>query len=859
MKRKLFALFVIFSALSCLLLAQNFSLEEYKNFLNTYKNMTTEEMYSLYPVGLFNKKVQYQSNEANYFDSINTKYNLTDFEKQLIDEHGFMVSERLSYPSFWGAYKDIWEKDLPVFITTDAILHALHMSYDAILRDLEEAIIFSKLDTLLEKLHGHLPVLIEKYKDYPDMQEMLNDYDVYFTIARTLLNGYCAPIITSNKTVTDELLVLINNEFPAANKLFSSTKRLVDFSQFTVRGHYSQTEELGRYFKSMIWLGRTEFYLIPPESDDWPKQTMLDIRRQIIDAVLINETFNELSLKKDLDDIDNIIKALVGESDNVKVEHIGELIDEINLLSITELLDTNVCKTFQNALSSKHYAEQQILSQILSSNPCSPTKIKPASAFLLFGQRFVIDSYVFSNVVFDRIIFENQKILRMLPSSLDVLFALGNNAASDLLKPELERFKYALYLSGLRYLIDSYDSDYWKLSFYNGWLNSIRTLNVPSINNREKYPEFMQTAAWWQQKMNTQLASWAQLRHDNLLYAKQSYSGSFGGSISDTNPDIYIEPIPEFYKVLSDISKFTIEKIEKFLQLDSGQTFEFYYRKKIKKYFENMNDISLILYSITQKELKNINFSSDEISFLKRVFSTWNNREDIYLYTGWYSSLFYISKYNAEKQDFVVADVHTAPTDEYGNPVGWVKHVGTGPINLAVITVKNNVGNLTSFVGPVMSYYEYTSTNFKRLTDEEWKESINELPANRPFFVNLYLADLNGQCREINPASLPVGVDDGDISLPKQITFSNYPNPFSNSTLINFTLPQSDGVYDVSIDVFDINGKPINTIFTGTIPSGNYISKWNGTDFKGARVNPGIYLYVINLNGDKYSGKMILK
>ena len=61
----------------------------------------------------------------------------------------------------------------------------------------------------------------------------------------------------------------------------------------------------------------------------------------------------------------------------------------------------------------------------------------------------------------------------------------------------------------------------------------------------------MQTAAWWQQKMNTQLASWAQLRHDNLLYAKPSYSGG----VSCSFPEAYVEPFPEFYGRLAAFAR----------------------------------------------------------------------------------------------------------------------------------------------------------------------------------------------------------------------------------------------------------------------------------------------------------------
>jgi hypothetical protein len=50
---------------------------------------------------------------------------------------------------------------------------------------------------------------------------------------------------------------------------------------------------------------------------------------------------------------------------------------------------------------------------------------------------------------------------------------------------------------------------------------------------------------------HTQLASWAELRHDTVLYAKQSYTTSLGCSY----PDAYVEPCPEFFRALGDFAK----------------------------------------------------------------------------------------------------------------------------------------------------------------------------------------------------------------------------------------------------------------------------------------------------------------
>ncbi|MCB9248138.1 MAG: DUF3160 domain-containing protein [Ignavibacteriales bacterium] len=44
--------------------------------------------------------------------------------------------------------------------------------------------------------------------------------------------------------------------------------------------------------------------------------------------------------------------------------------------------------------------------------------------------------------------------------------------------------------------------------------------------------------------MNSQLASWTELRHDNLLYAKQSYTGG----VTCSYPFSYVEPIPAIFQ-----------------------------------------------------------------------------------------------------------------------------------------------------------------------------------------------------------------------------------------------------------------------------------------------------------------------
>ena len=55
-------------------------------------------------------------------------------------------------------------------------------------------------------------------------------------------------------------------------------------------------------------------------------------------------------------------------------------------------------------------------------------------SFTLLGQKFVLDSWVTSKVVFDDVKWDGQKVARRVPSCLDVSFAaLGNNQVTPLL------------------------------------------------------------------------------------------------------------------------------------------------------------------------------------------------------------------------------------------------------------------------------------------------------------------------------------------------------------------------------------------------------------------------------------------
>lgn len=203
--------------------AQVFNIGEYFQFLETHQNMNTEALLQLHSAGYFNDQINTNYEEALYFDSLNGHFNFTNYEKSLIGENGFMISERLKRTSFGQALLEIFNQDLPVFVSTDAILHAFHISYDRILQEIEIVLLEPKLIAMLNSMRSSMPQLHNKYSAFPEMMTMLKDVDVYLTVPLILLNQATAPYYPENSGLVNNILNWIATEQPATNILFSST------------------------------------------------------------------------------------------------------------------------------------------------------------------------------------------------------------------------------------------------------------------------------------------------------------------------------------------------------------------------------------------------------------------------------------------------------------------------------------------------------------------------------------------------------------------------------------------------------------------------------------------------------------
>ncbi|KAL3674614.1 hypothetical protein V7S43_000557 [Phytophthora oleae] len=676
-----------------------------------------------------------------------TDYRLTPGEKAKLASNGVVVVERMPAKSFADIYYHLYTDDMPVFVTADSVLHAWHRSFDAFLVDVEVQILSPTLDKVLETTLSKCTEAISAApKGDCDKRRAMADIELFLRVALSLLRGKRAHGLAENKLKLKHLLSFIRKEKTAETEILSA-KRDVDFSQFKPRGHYTKSEELMRYFRSMIWLGTIDFRIAGGDNPD-------EDLHQLLCAVTLVNFLQDSNMLEVVERVDALISSMVADG--------GMGADSLSPAQLASLLPAFDCKDMSLEDIQILILQKGVGAQLINGHPRteyqplrSTMPMTPPTSFALLGQRFVWSSFIFSRLVFDQVLFEDEKQKRRIPSAVDVAFTLfGNDSAAQVLadrmnaepqknagfgSPEFVPFRdgipFSSNLVALRQLLDqefdnedvtsSLDSD-GKSSISMLWQKALRGLSRPSPNPSRTF----QSNVWRLRQMNTQLGSFTQLRHDTLLYAKQSYGMRCGCEYADG----MVDPYPLFWqrmgelakqmatmteKVLAPLVEFSVEHSQKSNNSLFDSTFVV---AKSKRFFGSFAETMQLIEEIARLQANHQPLLDDQVNFLKTVmeerFGSGGSR-----YCGWYPGLFYESREDSGKSDVIVADVHTdSPSSVHRDP-GGVLHLGVGNPLMAFFVVDN-----TMFAGPVFSSYELVTPIDKRLTDEEFKR---KLPAMR--------------------------------------------------------------------------------------------------------------------------------
>jgi len=201
--------------------------------------------------------------------------------------------------------------------------------------------------------------------------------------------------------------------------------------------------------------------------------------------------------------------------------------------------------------------------------------------------------------------------VRGFPRGLDIMALFGSNRAKEILTSlgDTQYSDYEKKFSELKQEIDSLSTNDWFQNLYWNWLYVLRSL-LDEFG--EGYQTFMQTKAWQDKELNTALASWAELRHDTILYVKQSYTmAELGAGFGEPPIVDYVEPVPEFYARLLTLTKMTNKGSKGLVPEEELE------KLRIEDALNRFSEILTRLLEISKKELENKPLTEEEYYFIE--------------------------------------------------------------------------------------------------------------------------------------------------------------------------------------------------------------------------------------------------
>ena len=326
------------------------------------------------------------------------------------------------------------------------------------------------------------------------------------------------------------------------------------------------------------------------------------------------------------------------------------------------------------------------------------------------GQRYIPDSEILQELT--------EPYKRPFPCGMDVFAVFGSERAEEILDEIYQpKQQWDKYEENFRKLADQFRSQTVEEqtgNLYNGWLYCLKSLTSRVDSG---YPLFMRNTAWEDKSLSTALGSWAEIRHDTILYGKQSGTECGG----DEPPEIlgYVEPNPEFFNRLLWLTTATRENLS-----DRGLLSDSMKYKMLD--FEDMLDF---LKTCAWKELNGEDLSLEEHYSLLTYGGTLEYlSSSIAEASDWY-----LVESDTDKHMAVIADVHTSDSAYLEAGVGTAAE-----IYVAV----SQYGKIYLTRGAVFDYYEFVSG--ERLTDEEWQEQLKQNPPQRPPFTDSFMDKTSG-------------------------------------------------------------------------------------------------------------------
>ena len=625
------------------------------------------------------KKQNFKPSQSGYrvnMDNVVNSMQLTEYPAPLKDKlgrNGFAIVPA-KHDQLFNVYENNDYTNFPNFVTTDLYLQLYHLYFDCLLRDVEQ----KKLHDVVLKLCQRGQQLVANSQHPSSNTQWLK---TYFDVGHALITGQKG----AAGTVAEEVEKSTKYEADMSEYL-GYTNIPFQYPLFRPRGHYTRNDTLKQYFHAMMWLQTVPFGT--------------DVPSQLENAVILAEMVgSDAQMQKLYQQLFEPMTWLFGTPDNI---------------TIMQVYDLMKGRKAKELLKNKK-AMAQLRSEI-ETLAKQQTRIKPKFQFSspykinLLPQRYMPDGEVLQEMVD----YDNDPTKRALPMGLDVMASMGVASAERILTDELGEHKrwdgFVPALSRMKQRMKEID---WQQTISTRWMDALKTLH----DTNEGYPFFMLTPEWQKKDLNAALASWAELKHDAILYAKQPFGAECGGG-GPPEPVVtgYVEPNVKFWRKAISLLNATADVLERY-QLTT---------EKGKRATERLREEAEFLLRVSQEELAGKKLAEADYDALKHIGAEFENisldlvRDEEQYLMGWNDVE------GTDRKVALIADVYTA--NSINNPEKCVMYVAVGLADEIYCIVEVD-GYLWLMRGAVLSYRETRrGLDILRLTDEEWQQNLETYP-----------------------------------------------------------------------------------------------------------------------------------
>lgn len=616
-----------------------------------------------------------------------------------VQRNGFVVSPGNEL-EFYTVYEKARYNYQPLFITTDSLLHSFHLVFDKVLRTAESEYFIPLLKDMNKS------VLAQADKNYQalkntDWADAAKRTVAYVSVASKLVDPAAKIPSYVNDVVNQEVANVNNAAGVGPSVIFPELENGEDFTQYIPRGHYIKSDELKAYFRAMMYYGRMTFRLSKPEETKSALVLSLSLRDSNVRG------------KRGVDawaDLYEPTVFFVGRSDDLSIPQYLQVIDQVyGSGANVQIIQSKPLDAFVNAANA--LPAPKILGAVIRDTD----DIEKGTKGLRFmGQRFVWDAYVFRNLIYRNVGTRDKP--RALPMALDVFAALGSERASAILEkegaPSFEN--YTSQMQKLRGELSGLSEADWTETLYNSWLYTLNALAQPVPSG---YPTFMSNPAYADRSLYAALGSFAELKHDTILYAKQAYAEMGGGGGKSPPPEPvappnYVEPLPLFWARLAALAEMTYEGLGRRQLLNPSDADTLQKVAQLARRFQDDSAKELKGEALSDEEQNRLRFYGGDLEQILAATADEYNKDAP------------PNAFENQPQAAVIADI--ASSVGAGNTKEQkVLEIGVGRVFDMYAAVPVN-GKLWLAHGAVFSYYEFEHPLNDRLTDEKWQQMLDQ-------------------------------------------------------------------------------------------------------------------------------------